>query len=104
MVSHAKTGLGIADLLADKRDAILCLARARKAHNVRVFGSVARSEATDASDIDFLVTFAPDYTLWDHVGLRQDLAALLGREVDVSTDAMLRDYMRERVLNEAVPL
>jgi predicted nucleotidyltransferase len=94
----------IRNLLTEKREDILQLAQARKAYNVRVFGSVVRGEATEDSDIDFLVTFRPNYTLWDHIGLMQDLAELLGRDVDVSTDATLRDHVRARVLREAVPL
>jgi hypothetical protein len=65
---------------------------------------VARGEATDDSDIDFLVDFETGYTLWDHIGLVQDLSELLGRRVDVSTDETLRERLRERILREAVPL
>lgn len=95
---------GIPELLAGKREDILRLAQQHKAYNVRVFGSVARGEATDDSDIDFLVDFEMGYTLWDHIGLVQDLSELLGRRVDVSTDETLRERLRERILREAVPL
>ncbi|MCL4878427.1 MAG: nucleotidyltransferase family protein [Anaerolineae bacterium] len=95
---------GIPELLAGKREDILRLAQQHKAYNVRVFGSVARGEATDDSDIDFLVDFETGYTLWDHIGLVQDLSELLGRRVDVSTDETLRERLRERILREAVPL
>jgi predicted nucleotidyltransferase len=104
MPDQRKPGLGIDDLLVEKREDILRLAGARKAYNVRVFGSVARGEASESSDIDFLVTFEPGYTLWDHIGLMQDLTELLGRSVDVSTDDTLRERIRERILREAVPL
>ena len=99
-----KSGLGIDDLLKGKRDAILRLASARKAYNVRVFGSVARGEATETSDVDFLVTFEPNYTLWDHIGLIQDLVELLGREVDVSTEDTLKSRIKGQILQEARPL
>jgi predicted nucleotidyltransferase len=99
-----RTGPDINDLLRDKRDDILRLVRQHKAGNVRIFGSVARGEATEASDVDFLVDFQPDYTLWDHIGLMQDLADLLGREVDVSTEETLRERIKDRILREAVPL
>lgn len=46
-------GLGIDDLLSAKRDEILRLAKHYKATHVRVFGSAARGETTDESDIDF---------------------------------------------------
>jgi predicted nucleotidyltransferase len=98
------TKLGIDDLLKDKRDDILRLANARKAYNVRVFGSVARGEAIETSDVDFLVTFEPNYTLWDHIGLIQDLAELLGRDVDVSTEETLKSSIKGHVLQEAKPL
>lgn len=72
--------------LRRRRTEILEVARRRKAANVRVFGSVARGEAGPESDVDCLVTMAPDATLIDLIGLEQDLTALLGREVDVVTD------------------
>lgn len=80
------THLSIADLIGDHRPQILALAARRGASDVRVFGSVARADAHPASDIDFLMTFAPTCTLIDYVGLIQDLEALLGRKVDIVRD------------------
>lgn len=100
----AQQGLGIGDLLQGKRDAILKLAAQYGASNVRVFGSVARGEATQDSDIDFLVDFKPGYRLWDHIGLKQDLEALLSRKVDVAIARNLREEFRPYILREAVPL
>ena len=91
-------------MLADKRDEILRLAARRKAYNVRVFGSVARGEATPDSDVDFLVDFQPDYGLLDHIGLIHDLETLLARKVDVTTEATLKEYLRERIVQSAIPL
>lgn len=104
MADKRATGLGIEDVIGAKREDVLRLAQRHGAYNVRVFGSVARGEATANSDIDFLVAFKPDSTLWDHIGLMQDLAELLGREVDISTDDTLKERLKERVLREAVPL
>ncbi len=95
---------GIPELLAGKREDILRLAQQHKAYNVRVFGSVARGEATDDSDIDFLVDFETGYTLIDRIGLMQALEDLLGRRVDVVPAKNLRSYVREQALKEAVPL
>jgi len=95
---------GINDLLAEKREAILQLAEKHGATNVRVFGSAARGEATENSDIDFLVAFEPGYTLWDYIALTQDLEDLIGRRVDVVQERLLRDEIRDDVLAEAVPL
>jgi predicted nucleotidyltransferase len=71
---------------------------------VRVFGSVARGEADEQSDIDFLVELEPGRTLLDLGGLQYDLEQLLGRRVDVVTERGLKPRIRERVLREAVPL
>jgi uncharacterized protein len=97
-------GLGIKDVLADKREAILHIAAQHGASNVRVFGSVARGEATPDSDIDFLVAFKADYTLWDHIGLKQALEDLLGRRVDVVLEKELREGFRPYILRDAVAL
>lgn len=99
-----QNGLGITDLLADRRVEILRLATEHGASNVRVFGSVARSEAGPDSDIDFLVNFQPDYTLWDHIGLKQALEDLLGRKVHVALEKNLRDDFRSSIIRDAVPL
>lgn len=93
-----------AQLVADRRDAILALAERHGARNVRVFGSAARGTAGDGSDLDLLVELEPGRTLLDHVALKQDLEELLGIEVDVVTEAALHRSMRDRVLAEAVPV
>jgi uncharacterized protein len=100
-----KIGLGIEELLAVHREKILEIARKHGAYNVRVFGSVARGEATDESDIDLLV----DYDLerissWFPAGLKRELEDCLGRRVDIGTTDGLRERSRERILAEAVPL
>ncbi len=74
------------------------------AYNVRLFGSVARGEDDERSDIDFLVDLEAGRSLFDLGGLLSDLSALLGRDVDVVTERGLRDRLRERVLEEAIPL
>ncbi|GAP94395.1 nucleotidyltransferase family protein [Leptolyngbya sp. NIES-2104] len=96
-------GLGIEELLADKREEILAIAKKYKASNIRIFGSVSRGEATSDSDVDFLVEMA-DHSLLDRVALIQDLQDLLGRKVDVARIENLHELIRERVIREAVPL
>jgi predicted nucleotidyltransferase len=91
-------------LLREHRGDILAIAARYGAHNVRVFGSVARGEADEASDIDFLVDLEPGRSLFDLGGLLMDLRALLGCDVDVVTPRGLKQRIRERVLREAVPL
>lgn len=92
------------ELLAAKRVEILALATERGARNVRVFGSAARGDDTEGSDIDFLVDMEPGRSLLDLSGLLLDLREALGREVDVVTEKGLHWYIRDRVLQEAVPL
>jgi hypothetical protein len=71
---------------------------------VRVFGSVARGDADEASDIDFLVEMEPGRSLLDMGGLLMDLRDLLGRDVDVVSERGLNQRIRDRVLGEAVNL
>lgn len=104
MTDNTKTGLGIAEIIGDKREAILQLAAKYGASQVRVFGSVARGEARPDSDIDFLVSFPPDRSIFDLVGLWLDLKELLGREVDLSTDTSLKEYVRPHAMKDAVSL
>ena len=84
------------------------MARARGAHSIHVFGSVARREERADSDIDFLVEFEPGRSLTDLSGLQLDLAELLGREVHVveipSTLSDSDRRMAVRTRGEAVPL
>ncbi|MGF1520981.1 MAG: nucleotidyltransferase family protein [Leptolyngbyaceae cyanobacterium] len=96
-----KTSLEL--LRAQKKD-ILAIATKHGASNIRVFGSVARGEATEASDIDLLVDLEPHRSLLDHIGLMQDLEDLLACEVDVATPASLHERIRDRVLQDAIPL
>ena len=90
--------------LRSRRDEIIEVARARGASRVRVFGSVARGDATEASDIDFLVDLEPDRNLLDLGGLLMDLQDLLQRDVDVVTERGLRPRVAQRVLADAVEL
>jgi predicted nucleotidyltransferase len=92
------------DLLKLKREDIVRAAARHGAHNVRVFGSVARGEADDTSDIDFLVQMAPGRSLLDMGGLLMELRELLQRDVDVVSERGLRRGIRDRALGEAVPL
>jgi uncharacterized protein len=96
--------MGIEELLKDRREDILNIAAQHGAHNVRVFGSVARGEAQPDSDVDLLVELEPGRSLLDLGGLLMDLQTLLGREVGVVTDKGLRERIRTRVLEEAKPL
>jgi len=96
--------MSVQDLLKEKREEILRIAAAHGACNVRVFGSVARGDADETSDVDLLVTLEPGTTLLDHAALILELEDVLGRKVDVASDRGLRPRVKERVLGEAMPL
>lgn len=91
-------------LRSDRRQEILRLAAQRGARNLRVFGSVARGEANENSDLDLLVDWEPGRSLLDHSGLVQDLQELLGVKVHVGTEKSLHWYVRDRILCEATTL
>ncbi len=87
-----------------KRQRILDIAAQHGAYNVRIFGSVARDEADLESDVDFLVDLESGRSLLDLGGLLMDLQEFLGYPVDVVTEKGLRNRIRDRVLDEAIPL
>ena len=95
--------IDLRDILQRRND-ILALARQYGAHDVRIFGSVARGEAGPSSDLDILVRFDPDRTLLDQGGLLMDLQDLLHVRVDVLDEEGLRPRFRNHVMKEAVPL
>ncbi|MCT7965746.1 nucleotidyltransferase domain-containing protein [Laspinema sp. D1] len=98
-------GLSIQELLKQQRSQIIALAEKHGAYNVRVFGSVARGEATEDSDIDFLVDYDLEkITPWFPGGLLLDLEKLLNCKVDIVTVDMLKERIRDRILLEAVRL
>lgn len=95
----------IQKVLNDKREAILEIAARHGAYNVRVFGSVAKGEADDQSDIDFLIDYSLEQSSpWFPAGLVLELQQLLGRKVDVVTEQGLKERIRNRILQEAIPL
>lgn len=93
---------GLNRVLTTHRQAILQIAARHGASNVRVFGSVARGEAGDESDLDLLVTVERGRSLLDLVRLQLELEDLLGVRVDVVEDLALHPLIRDAVLREAV--
>jgi predicted nucleotidyltransferase len=96
--------MALEELLKEKRAEILCICAKHGAHNVRVFGSVARGEADEQSDIDLLVEFEQGRSLLDHAALVLDIEEILGRKVDIVTEKGLYWLLRRRILKEARPL
>lgn len=94
----------VQDRLKEKREEILRVAASHGASNVRIFGSVAREEADETSDIDFLVDMESDRSLLDVAALLADLRELHGGKVDVVSEKGLYWLLRRRILKEAKPL
>jgi predicted nucleotidyltransferase len=90
--------------LRARRAELIALADRHKADNVRIFGSVARGEAGEHSDVDILVHFREGASLFDLIHLIDDTSALIKAKVDVVSDGGLSPYLEKRILAEAVPL
>jgi uncharacterized protein len=91
------------ELVEAKRDEICAVVRRHRGRSVAVFGSVARSEDSATSDIDFLVEFEAGSSLFDLLHLSEELEALLGVPVDVVSAGGLKDR-DDHIRREAVPL
>jgi len=96
--------MGIDEIVRAKRSQVLAIGAKHGARRMRVFGSVARGDARQDSDLDLLVQMEDGRTLLDLIGLGQDLEDLLGRRVDVVSEGGLSVHIRDRVLAEAVAL
>jgi predicted nucleotidyltransferase len=91
-------------LLENYAEKIRKIARTHGAIRVRVFGSHAKGGVREASDLDLLVDLEDGRDLLDLVGIKQDLESLLGRKVDVLTEEALSPYLRDKIVQEAIPL
>lgn len=81
------------------------ITRTLKHHDVSrasIFGSFARGDAKDNSDLDLLVEFRGEKSLLDLVGLKLELEDSIGRSVDVLTYNALHPAIRDRILSEQV--
>jgi predicted nucleotidyltransferase len=90
--------------LRARRGELIALALRHNAENMRIFGSVARGEARQDSDVDILVHFREGASLFDLMDLQEDAEKLLGHEVDIVSDRGLSPYLAGRILGEAMPL
>lgn len=92
------------DQLKGYREDILEIAKRHNAPNIRVFGSVARGEASEDSDVDFLIDVSSKQSIFDVIRLIRALSELLGCKVDVAQSTVLHPMMRDEVLKEAISL
>jgi predicted nucleotidyltransferase len=90
--------------IVNRRDEIIAVAKRYGASNIRIFGSVARGDATGESDVDLLVKFEPGRLLLDQGGLLMELRELLGMPVDVISEGALSGRFGQIVQSEAAAL
>src|ERR1035438_9703675 len=95
--------LGIVDV-EENQLAELC--RRYFVRELAVFGSAARGEMRQDSDVDLLVEFLPEAEigLLEHAGLMLDLSELLGRRVDLVSKRALKPFIRDSIIREARPV
>ena len=91
----------VAELRAHQQE-IASIAERYGISNIRVFGSVARGEADDDSDLDLLIDVAPGHGYFDMAGFALEVEALLGVFTQVATENGLKARMRDRIIAEAV--
>ena len=92
-----------ADIRA-RREEILEIGKRYGASNFRIFGSVARGDAQEDSDLDLIVKFEEGRSLLDHGGLLMDLRELLGMKVDVIDEDGMDERFSRYALKDAVAL
>jgi hypothetical protein len=98
------SGQAVIQRVLARRAAVRQAAARHGASNVRLFGSTARGESGPDSDVDLLVSFEPERTLFDLARLRAELERILEVPVDVVTDTGLSGNARDEILAEAIPL
>ena len=78
-------------------NALIDICRDNDVARLEVFGSTARGEANDGSDVDLLVEFSKRKSLLTLVSLERKMSAVLGRKVDLLTEAGISPYLREQI-------
>ncbi|RFP60434.1 MAG: hypothetical protein BJG00_006975 [Limnothrix sp. CACIAM 69d] len=81
-------------------DRLISLCQAHHVCKIGLFGSMARGEATDNSDIDLVVTFDRPTSLLACIALEQALATALDRPIDLLTESAISPYLRDNILSE----
>lgn len=90
--------------LKGNREGILRIAKENGIKNLKLFGSVARSEDGEESDIDLLVSFEEGRSLFDLIRFKQEMEEIMGIKVDVLTENAIHHSIKKKILNEAIPL
>ena len=94
----------LSDLLKRYKTDIKRSAQRHKIRSVSVFGSFARGEEREDSDIDLLVESEADCSLFDVISMKYEIEDLTGHTVDVVTINGLSPYLSEQIIKEAIPI
>jgi len=94
----------LSERLLAARQQVLSVAHRHGAHNLRIFGSVARGLDRPDSDLDLLVDFKEGQSLLETIALRLELERLLGCRIDLAEPGQLHPRIQKQVIAEAVPL
>lgn len=92
------------EVFSQHRDAIRQMVLTSGMRNPRLFGSAARGEDAEDSDLDLLVDPSPETSLLDLAKLQIEIERATGLRVDLRTPKFLPESFRSQVLTEAVPL
>ncbi|MEQ8971198.1 MAG: nucleotidyltransferase family protein [Coleofasciculus sp. C1-SOL-03] len=98
------SNIQIHPLITTNKPQILAISAKYGAYNIRLFGSYARGEATNNSDIDFLMDMETGKSLLNRIALKQELEDLLGKKVDIAKPENLHESIQSQILKEAIPL
>lgn len=93
--------MSIHTTLKDNREKILKIAEEHGIQSLKLFGSAARMEDQEDSDIDFLVTFESNRSLFDLIRFKNDMEDMLNRDVDVVTEKSVHHSIRDEIVSEA---
>ena len=96
------------DIIVHKKREILETCSRHGATNVRVFGSCARDDYSDESDVDILVSLNTNKTGWEYTAvldeIAEELQQILHHKVDVWSERMLKPQVLKRAIQEAIAL
>jgi hypothetical protein len=80
------------------------LKRKYNVETIELFGSYARSEQTQKSDLDLLITFSKPYNLWELIDVKEFLTKRLRMKVDLVPKDSIKPMLKEQILQEATPI
>jgi len=75
-----------------------------RVESIEIFGSYARSESKEKSDLDLLITFSQPYSLWDLLDVKEFLTKKLHMEVDLVPKDSIKPMIKDQIIQEAIPV